>query len=175
MAIVTRKTLDVQVKDYVRVRDKGLFGYREHTETFLRMDKIHSYFVLTKDDNDTVLQSIIDSIQRKAIGIGTEFDDLARRAFQVQPESVSEQYVLGCKGVVNIEGMLYITVVFDDYLEIMPHRYWFCYYKRHEPKLCEKADMDNDKDITSEIKDYIERVKNTYTKYVSLYETRKEE
>lgn len=174
MAIVTRKSLEVQYKHTFSHYVRGFFGRREEvTETDIQHGQIHTYYVLYKDDNDETLQSIIDSLNRIILGIGTKFDELALKAEQAQPEYVDESIYNDAWKMKSfqIQGVYYNLVARDDCLELMP-----LYYRMYQscPIMpCDIKYMDNG-DITKEIENFIDRIKNTYSKYVKLYETRKD-
>lgn len=174
MAIVTSKALEVQYKHRFSYLVQGLFGRgKEVTETNILHGKIHTYYVLYKDDNDETLQSIIDSLNRIILGIGTKFDELALKAEQAQQEYVDGSIYNDSwkRKSFQIQGVYYRLVARDNCLELMPLYYWVCQNSDIIPYDIQY--MDNG-DITKEIENFIDRIKNTYSKYVKLYETRKE-
>lgn len=175
MAIVTNKAVEVYFNREYQIIDKGIFGIpKENTIRTKELAKIGTYYVLCKDDNDETLQSIIDSIIRIHIGIGTKFDELAQRALEAQPEYISNDLYneSWLRGSCKINGVYYKIVAENYDLYFIPLYYWM--YKGRDTIPCDVTGLDNG-NITKELKDFIDRLKNTYSKYVELYETRKEE
>lgn len=168
MAVVTRKAIDVCCVQKNVTSERTLFGRTREVVTRTSVStQIHTYYVLCKDDNDEVLQSIVDSINRINIDIGTDFDKLAMKALEAQPEYVAHDGYekKSCK----IQGVYYRPVFYNDSIEFKPLYYWaFNNVMRTIPY--EVSDMDRG-DITKDIKDFINRVKEKYSYYVKLYES----
>lgn len=169
MAVVTRKAIDIHCVQKDVTSERTLFGRTREVVTRTRVStQIHTYYVLYKDDNDEVLQSIVDSINRTCIDIGTDFDKLARKALEAQPEYVEHEY--GWKAC-KIHDVYYKPLFCDGFIEFTPLYYWL--YSGRDTISVEVSDLDRG-DITKDIKDFIDRLKEKYSYYVKLYETVKE-
>ena len=171
MAVVTRKAIDIHCVQKDVTSERTLFGRTREVVTRTRVStQIHTYYVLCKDDNDEVLQSLIDSINRISIDIGTDFDKLAMKALEAQPEYVAHfDYDDYEKTSCKIQGVYYRPVFYNDSIEFKPLYYW-AFNNVLEIIPYEVSDLDRG-DITKDIKDFINRVKEKYSYYVKLYES----
>ena len=174
MAIVTSKEVEVQCIQKKVIEEPRFFGKTSETTINIKVSaQIHKYYVLCMDDGDKTLQSMIDSINRITLEIGTKFDELALKAFRSQPEytesTLDNSYVINKSYV--IQDVPYRLIVKDDSLEIIPVYYWM--YNKQSTIPCGLSNLDKG-DITRYIELFIDRVKKTYSNYVRLYETREE-
>lgn len=166
MAVFTRNAIDVHCAQKNVTSERTLFGRTREVVTRTRLStQIHTYYVLYKDDNDEVLQSIVDSINRICIDIGTDFDKLARKALEAQPEYVEHEY--GWK-TCKIHDVYYKPLFCDGFIEFVPLYYWL--YPGRDIIPVEMSDLDKG-DVTKDIKDFIDSLKEKYSYYVRLYES----
>lgn len=166
MAVVTRNAIDVHCVQKNVTSERTLFGRTREVVTNTRLStQIHKYYVLYKDDNDEVLQSIVDSINRIRIDIGTDFDKLAMKALESQPEYV--EHKCGLK-TYKIHDVYYKLLFCDGFIEFTPLYYWL--YSERDIIPVEVSDLDKG-DVTKDIKDFIDSLKERYPYYVRLYES----